>query len=81
MARPLRKRKGFSLDGYGVFRKSIRLFAFTAESQRTQGKAIFFSGDTDKKNLPAPLNRFFAEGQRLIENRYLPILYKEYLAQ
>jgi hypothetical protein len=33
------------------------------------------------KNLPAPLKRFFAEGQRLIENRHLPILYKEYLAQ
>jgi hypothetical protein len=33
------------------------------------------------KNLPALLERFFAEGQRIIENRYLPILYKEYLAQ
>jgi len=36
--------RGSSSDGYGVFEKSIRLFAFTAESQRTQGKAIFFVG-------------------------------------
>jgi hypothetical protein len=33
------------------------------------------------KNLAAPLERFFAEGQRVIENRHLPILYKEYFAQ
>jgi hypothetical protein len=33
------------------------------------------------KNLAAPLERFFAVGQRLMENRHLPILYKEYLAQ
>jgi len=32
-----------------------------------------------EKNLPVPQTRFFAESQRLIENRHLPILCREYL--
>jgi hypothetical protein len=30
------------------------------------------------KNLSAALERFLAEGQRLMENRHLPILHREY---
>jgi len=69
MARPLRRIKGSSSDGNGVIKKSIRLFAFTAGSQ-------------SKPQKPSnPDGEILAGGQRLIENRHLPILYKERLAQ
>ena len=59
-----------------VIKKSLKLFAFTPESQRTQRKANLFvgrrsrefcGGDADNKNLPALLERFFAEGQRMVK--------------
>jgi hypothetical protein len=68
MARPLRRRKGFFVRWYGVIKKSIKLFAFTAESQRTQSKAILFVGrrsrefygrDTDKQKPPSSAGEIF----------------------
>ena len=57
---------------------SRKLFAFTAEAQGTQRKAILFVRRyRQTKYTRAPLERFFAEGQRLIKNRHLPILHKK----